>query len=153
MNLIEQLKLHEGFRSDFYLCSAGKKTIGYGRNVENNPFSQEELNHLGRSEFLLEPMTEDEAEYLLVNDVKAVEIKLQTLPFWNDLSSARKAVCLNMAFNLGVAGFFQFKNMISALSGAFYERAAREMLDSKWATQVKQRAECLSAQMLTGEWQ
>ena len=60
MNLIEQLKRHEGFRSDYYQCSADKKTIGYGRNVDNNPFSSEELKMLGRDEFTAEPMTEDE---------------------------------------------------------------------------------------------
>ena len=57
MNLIEQLKEHEGFRANYYLCSSNKKTIGYGRNLDNNPFSNKELAILGRSEFDAQPIT------------------------------------------------------------------------------------------------
>lgn len=153
MNLIEQLKAHEGFESNYYKCTAQKKTIGYGRNVENNPFSEDELKVLGRTEFDDQPMTEEEAELLLVNDIERVKKDIQHKLKWNELSKPRQAVCINMAFNLGVAGFFNFRNMILALDDCYYERAAREMLDSLWAKQVKGRAEQLATQMYTGEWQ
>ena len=35
--VIELLKKHEGFRDHVYRCTAGKKTIGYGYNLDANP--------------------------------------------------------------------------------------------------------------------
>lgn len=153
MNLIEQLKRHEGFEEDYYQCTANKKTIGYGRNVEANPFSSKELAFLGRDEFIDEPMTEEEAEFLLVNDVNEVTALIQDHLPWSDMNLARQAVCVNMAFNLGVSGFFKFKNMLRALNDCYYEKAAVEMLDSRWAKQVSNRANELAVQMSTGAWQ
>lgn len=153
MNLIEQLKRHEGFEQDYYQCTANKKTIGYGRNVDANPFSTKELAYLGRDCFNTEPMTEEEAEFLLVNDVNEVTALIKDHLPWADLCPARQAVCVNMAFNLGVSGFFKFKNMVRALHGCYYEKAAVEMLDSRWARQVSNRANELALQMSTGAWQ
>lgn len=153
MNLIEQLKRHEGFRSDYYQCTANKKTIGYGRNVDNNPFTADELKMLGREDFYLEPMTEEEAEFLLVNDVKAVHAQIYDKTGLARLNLARQAVCINMAFNLGVNGFLKFKNMLKAVKEERFERAAIEALDSRWASQVGDRADELANQLATGEWQ
>lgn len=152
MNLIEQLKRHEGFESDYYQCTADKRTIGYGRNVDDNPFSKAELEMLGREDFDIEPMTEDEAEELLVNDVNSVIDKIKPLLPWAELCPSRQAVCANMAFNLGTYGFSKFKKMIAALHDKAYAKAAVEMLDSRWAEQVYQRASDLSWQMKDGEW-
>lgn len=153
MNLIEQLKKHEGFEPDYYQCTADKKTIGYGRNVDNNPFTDEELIMLGRDNFDVTPMTEDEAEVLLVNDVKKVEASIKQLLPWHKLNSARQAVCTNMAFNLGTGGFSRFKRMVAAINDFYFEKAANEMLDSRWAKQVHGRAIELAEQMKTGHWQ
>lgn len=153
INLIEQLKRHEGFESDYYQCTANKRTIGYGRNVDNNPFSTKELEMLGRDDFTNEPMTEEEAEQLLVNDVKeTIELIKDHLP-WNELNPARQGVCANMAFQMGVSGLFKFKNMIRSLHDCFYEKAANEMLNSRWAKQTTNRANELAIQMDSGEWQ
>ncbi len=153
INLIEQLKKHEGFRSDYYLCTADKKTIGYGRNVDNNPFSAKELIFLGRDDFSSKPMTTDEAETLLLNDVNEIIALIKAHLPWADLCPARKAVCVNMAFNIGISGFFQFKNMLRAIKNNDYEQAAVEMLDSLWARQVSGRAIELAVQMKSGVWQ
>lgn len=153
LNLIEQLKLHEGFRSNYYTCTAGKKTIGYGRNVDDNPFTKEELNRLGRCEFGNLPMTEDEAEYLLVNDVNNVMTELKRHIDLSCHSSARQAAIINMAFNLGVPRLLKFKKALAAMNRKQYRLAAIEMLDSRWADQVGQRAVDLAGQMQTGEWQ
>lgn len=153
MNLIEQLKRHEGFESDYYQCTANKTTIGYGRNVEDNPFTAEELVMLGREEFFLEAMTEEEAEFLLENDVNNIKTRLMSLFPLENLNGPREAVCINMAFNLGIGGFFKFKKMISAVKDGYYEKAAVEMMDSRWAKQVSNRANELAIQMHSGSWQ
>jgi len=154
INLIEQLKKHEGFSGCYYQCTANKQTIGYGRNVENNAFSEEEELMLGADrDFELEPMNRDEAEYLLENDVLAIERNLRRRITMSHLNSARKAVCINMSFNIGVSGFMKFKNTVKAIERGDYDTAANEMLDSKWAKQVHDRANELALQMSLGEWQ
>jgi len=51
---------------------------------------------------------------------------------------------LNMAYQLGFAGFCKFKKTIAYLQEAEWEKASEEMLDSKWAVQTPNRAKELS---------
>jgi lysozyme len=56
-----------------------------------------------------------------------------------------------MCFNLGLQGLLGFKDMMLAIEAEDYDRAANEMLESKWATQVGERAICLAGIMRHGE--
>lgn len=133
--VIEQLILHEGVKLKPYKCTAGKLTIGIGRNLESRG------------------ITEHEAYMLCSNDVNDINRDLQfQWPFYTHLDDARRAVLLNMAFNLGISGLLKFKKMLAALLQLDYSKAAAEMLDSKWAKQVGSRADDLAKQMRTGEW-
>ena len=129
---IEQLKIDEGFRGQPYLDTVGKTTIGYGRNLDDNP------------------LTEEEAEYLMEKDVKQVEDMCNILPFWGFLNKTRKDIIVNMVFNLGFTGFLEFKNTIFYLNEKDYENAADEMLNSRWASQVGDRSQRLSLKMREG---
>lgn len=91
---------------------------------------------------------------LLANDVAVVEKALSlTLPWTDTLDPVRRAVLVNMGFNLGVGGLLKFTRTLAALEEGDYAKAARLMLDSKWATQVGARARRLAAQMEYGQWQ
>ena len=70
--------------------------------------------------------------------------------WFHELSHNRKRVVVNMIFNLGRTGFARFTKTIAYLSGRDYEAAADEMLDSRWAEQVGNRAKFLSGLMLMG---
>lgn len=132
---INQIKIDEGFRGEPYKCTAGKTTIGYGRNLDANP------------------LTVTEAEYLLMNDLTLVEKVIKSrCGFFEKLNDARKDVIINMTFNLGLNGVLKFTNMIAAIEADDYERAAVEMLDSRWARQVGKRAERLSQLMKNGSY-
>jgi lysozyme len=135
LNTTEQVKRHEGFRGQPYLCSAGATTIGYGRNLDANP------------------LTEEEAAYLLANDLEKVRKELNGKVQLMGHCCARQGVIVNMAFNMGIPRLMKFKNMLAAFKVKDYETAAKEMLDSRWANQVKGRALALANQMLTGDWQ
>lgn len=135
MSLIEQLKRHEGLRLKPYKCTADKLTIGYGRNLEDKGIS------------------ESEAELMLSSDIHEVQDELtKRLAIYSSLNPARKDALTNMGFNLGVSGLLNFKNMISALELGYYDLAAAEMLDSRWAKQVGERAKELSEQIRTGSY-
>ena len=133
VNLKEQLIKHEGVRLRPYRCTAGKLTIGIGRNLDDVGISQEE------------------ALYLLDNDIsKATSALLQALPWVKDLDDARRNVLINMAFNLGINGLLGFKNTLGLIEQGNYGAAAKQMLLSKWAMQVKDRAVELSKIMESG---
>lgn len=131
--LIEQLARDEGLRLRPYKCSAGKLTIGFGRNLEDNGISREE------------------AEQMLQNDIDDVVRELQTIKQYNYLDPIRQTVLANMAYNLGVPTLKKFRNMLANISLGDYSNAAKEMLNSKWARQVGDRATRLAEIMRTGE--
>lgn len=128
--LIAQIQRHEGLRLKPYHCTAGKLTIGYGRNLED----------VG--------ITAHEAEILLVGDLSRCEDAcLHAFPWFADLSESRQDVILNMCFNLGLAGLKKFTKFLRAVELGNYDTAADEMLDSLWAKQVKSRALELAGMM------
>ena len=128
-----QLMADEGNKRFPYRCTAGKLTIGVGRNLDDVGIS------------------DDEIKYLLNNDIYRAEIAARTLfPSFDSLSDARKAVLINMAFNLGQTRLAGFKRLREAVEAKAWEQAAVEMLDSKWAVQVGQRAQRLAQQMRQG---
>jgi len=133
--LIDMLVLHEGKRHHVYECSAGKLTVGVGRNLED----------LG--------LSDGEIDFLLRNDLMRVQSELaMNVPCFLKLSETRQAVLMDMCFNLGISRFLQFQNMLTALEIGDYMEAATEMLDSRWAKQVGQRATRLANMMATDEW-
>lgn len=133
--LVKMLEQDEGFKPKPYRCSAGKLTIGYGRNLEDKGLSREE------------------ASYLLHEDIRdAIKFLDQQLPWWKSLDGeARQEALVNMAFNLG-GRLLGFKKMLAALKSKDYGRAADEALDSKWAGQVGQRAQRIARAFREGVW-
>jgi|TARA_Y100000114_G_C11752498_1_gene325111 lysozyme len=131
--LLQQLQRHEGLRLKPYRDAVGKLTIGYGRNLDDRGIS------------------EDEAGFMLDNDIDQVVAELERLPLYLGLDSVRQTVLANMAFNMGVPTLLEFRRMLGALAEKDWDRAADEMLDSKWARQVGSRAVELSELMRRGE--
>jgi lysozyme len=66
--------------------------------------------------------------------------------------NVRRFVVKNMLFNIGLGRLLGFKKMLAAVRAGDYDRAAEEMMDSKWARQVKGRAVELAEMMRTGEY-
>lgn len=133
--VLNQLKKHEGLSLTPYKCSAGALTIGYGHNLDERGISEEA------------------AELLLKQDAQIALNQAKTrIPCFKNLSEARKYVVIDMLFNLGLSRFMGFKKMLAALDKADYKTAAKEMLNSKWSTQVKSRAQFLAKIMETGKW-
>jgi len=80
-----------------YRCTAGKLTIGVGRNLDDRGISEEE------------------AFYLLDNDIADCVTDLQShLSWFNRLDDVRKAVLVDMCFNLGIGRMMKFENMLAA---------------------------------------
>lgn len=126
------IRNHEGCRLKPYKCTAGKVTIGYGRNLDDKGIS------------------EQEADRMLHSDVLECIADLETYGYWNTLSGTRKAALLDLRFCVGPAGYRGFKKMNAALSAGDYGKAADEIMDSKFATQTGHRADDLVVMLQNG---
>ena len=149
MNIyIERLCRHEGLRLMPYRCPQGKLTIGVGRNIEDNPFTSEELKAVGDWQH---GITKNAALFLLRNDIKRVyrQCKKQ-IPAFKSLNSDRQYALVDMAFNLGINGLLKFKKMLNALFYGNYDLAAKECLCSEYAEQTGKRAQIISQTLRSG---
>lgn len=119
----EQIAVHEGFKPLLYRCSAGKPTIGYGRNLEDNGISL------------------SEARMLLRNDV--INSKTDCIRIfhdWESFTESRKWALIDMRFNLGPGSFRTFEKMIAAIEENDWQKAAHEAQNSLWYHQTGYRA-------------
>lgn len=134
--LIADLKRDEGLRLTAYKDTVGVWTVGYGHA------------HVAPGTV----WTEARAEAALIADVKQHNAELaKDLPWIARLDPMRRRVLQNMAFNLGVKGLLGFKNTLAMIQAGDYAGAAKGMLNSLWAKQVKGRAVRLAEQMRTGQ--
>ncbi len=71
-------------------------------------------------------------------------------PSFDELSPNRQKALIDMMFNLGYTRLGKFIKMRKAIANGDYAEAASQMLDSKWAKQVKGRATTLAEMMHDG---
>ncbi len=130
--LTNELKRDEGFSGRVYKCTAGKLTIGYGHNVEDNPIPE----HI--------------AGKLLEDDIVGCVAKCERWKWFHALSDTQQRAIVNMVFNIGFNGVCKFKRMIAAIENEDFDLAAKEMIDSRWYVQVGDRAKRIVSMMRFG---
>ncbi len=136
--LTDQLIRHEGMKLQLYKCPANKWTIGVGRNLEDRG------------------VTEEEARFLLSNDISISVDELQrTFNWFHLLDDTRQRAIVDLHFNLGLNRLKTFKKTIGLIEEAIegrveWSQVSSELLDSKWSTQVGQRAEQIADMMRLG---
>ena len=152
---MEKLIAHEGLRLQVYKDTLGIATIGIGRNLEDRGITPEELEWMdipNMDTIYQYGISEADAMYLAQNDVQIVEEELlRSHPCVENLDAVRQLVLVDMAFNMGVPRLGKFKKMWAAIHENNFDEAAKEMLDSRWANQVKSRSTKLAHAMHTGE--
>ncbi len=116
------IKKHEQFKPYLYRDTSGKLTIGWGRNLESRGISV------------------DEAELMFENDFVTAINDLKFYRWYIDQPKIVQYALIDMCFNLGIIKLLGFKKMIQALHDKDYRKAALEVLDSKYASQVRDRA-------------
>ncbi len=88
----------------------------------------------------------------MANDIiKFCKALTATYPWYVHLDDVRKIALLDMAFNLGMEGLAEFKNMLMAIEHGAYQKASCHALNSKWADQVGKRAEDVAHMIETGD--
>jgi lysozyme len=130
--LIDSLIRHEGHKNRMYTCTEGVPTIGVGHSLHN-------------------PISDTAVMQILLDDIEICVTELDRVrPNWRQHNEARQNVLVEMVFNLGMPRLNQFTKMWAALDAKDYNEAAKQMLLSRWAVQVGQRAKTLSDRMKAG---
>jgi lysozyme len=152
------IKGHEGLRFKPYLDSLQFNTIGYGhKNIHG-------LTYVDKAT----------ADALFERDFAKAESLASQLPMYAQLDPVRRMALVNMVFNMGLgqspstgfagSGVRSFKRALTALEMAtsvedptqrnkLFDEAAKEVLSSKYATQVKDRAKNVAEVLKTGKIQ
>ncbi len=128
-NLVQE----EGDRKKPYKDQFGNLTIGIGRNLTAKGISQ------------------DEEDLMFANDVNEAVLAARVIfPTFGDLSENRKAVLVDMAFNLGEGALSQFHGLIAAVADEDWLQASQSILNSRYAAEVPTRAAHLAQLMKDG---
>lgn len=112
MELIEDIKIEEGFSGEPYKDHLGFDTIGYGTKL---------------------PLDVEEAELLLRHRLGKVIAGVNSSFHNCDLKPEAWDILYQMAYQMGLKGLLGFRMMKIALERTDYVTASEEMLDSKWA--------------------
>jgi lysozyme len=138
LRLREELIRDEGERLIAYRDNSAEKnwTIGVGHLLGSTP--------------RMSSITKHESRALLEADIdEALGVAHVLVPKYSFFAEDRQRALVNMAFNLGMR-LAEFKKFLAALNAEDWNLAATEMMDSKWAGQVKDRAERLKQMILRG---
>ncbi len=130
--LRQQLRTHEGWELFPYKDTVGKLTIGCGRNLTDRGLSEPEIR------------------FLLDNDINDCINALVTFPWFPALDPVRQRVFVDLCF-MGMGRLRGFTKMLAATARGDWATAAHELLDSKYAVQVGERARTLARMLETGE--
>jgi len=125
--LLNRIKEHEGFRSRVYKCTEGYDTIGYG-------FAIKDLY-----------LSEGVSELILREKVTNLRLRIEKKFDWfNEVPREVQEVLLEMSYQMGVSGVSKFKNALKHMRNGEWNKAADEMLLSRWYKQTPKRAKELS---------
>ena len=134
--LIADLRRDEGAINHAYQDSLGYWTIGVGHLVDARKGGK---------------VSDGVINLMLSDDIADVVADLNDhLPWWKDLDEPRQRALANMVFNLGVTGLLKFHRFLTAMEDGDWATAGMEMMASKWATEVGDRAKRLQGVILGG---
>lgn len=134
-------RVFEGLRLRVYKDTVGKRTIGYGHNLDGGS----DLNVIKTG---LDPdelrsgtsITIDQAKEIYdldMGDVRRWIIRL--VPNFTDHPVLVQEILLDLGFNMGQRTLSQFRNTLGAFIRKDYEAAADGLEASRWYEQVKSR--------------
>jgi lysozyme len=135
------IRLEEGLRLKPYYCSEGFPTIGFGEKIGNKGDPLPNIT-----------TTKEEALVFLRKRISEIipQLIAHNTIAWNNCNRQQQAILISMAYQVGVSGLLAFKKMWKAIEMKDFKEAGKQMLDSKWATQTRNRAVRHSNTMSSG---
>ena len=131
-HLVDNIKQEEGYKAKPYTDTTGNITVGFGTNIS-----------IG--------VSKEEAEQLLQHrlQVNGKEFAERWKPF-STMPTGVQSALVDLSYNLGVSGVLKFSKMLSDLEAGDYDKAADEILNSKYATEVPSRAKRIADEIRAG---
>ena len=131
--LRKTLKVDEGVKNEIYLDHLGYPTFGIGHLIVEA--DEEHGKPVGT------PITEERVNSVFDSDVAIyISEAKKVFPNLDDLPEEAQEVIVNMTFNMGAPRLSKFKKFIAGVNAGDWNTAAVEMMDSRWAKQVGNRA-------------
>jgi len=136
MNMEEfkkEIIIDEGIKHEIYLDHLGLPTMGVGHLITE--WDEEYGKPVGT------PVSEERVNNCLTQDIHVtIEECKKLYEDFDVLPVDAQHIIANMMFNMGRPRLSKFKKMKEAVDKRDWFEAAYEMTDSKWATQVPNRA-------------
>ena len=138
--LRKQLEIDEGVKYEIYLDHLGYPTFGIGHLVI--PSDIEYREDVGTR------VSEERVRECFDKDVESVlrDCTLLYKDFY-ELPEEVQQIVANMMFNMGYTRLSKFKGMKKGVDARDWNKAADEMVDSRWYKQVTNRANRLVERM------
>ena len=138
--LREEIAEDEGCKFEIYLDHLGLPTCGIGHLVvENDPEYGQPVGT---------PVDEERVRQMFNLDIAVTLDECRVLyDNFDDLPEECQHIIANMMFNMGRPRLSKFKGMKAGVDARDWNRAADEMVDSRWYDQVPNRAKRLVARM------
>ena len=138
--LRQELEYDEGMEYKIYHDHKGYPTFGIGHLVTQS--DPEFSLPLGA------PVSEERVAECFNQDVQTTIAECKILyDNFEDLPNEVQKILANMMFNMGRPRLSKFKGMKAGVDARDWNRAADEMVDSRWYTQVPNRARRLVSRM------
>jgi lysozyme len=137
----QELTLDEGSSLTAYKDNLGNWTIGIGHYLGTDKafgslnWTQDQVNETFEDDFAV---AEDEARTVF--------------PSFDGLDGARKGALVNMAFQLGESSLRNFTTFLHYLDLGKYEEAALDLMNTRYARQVQDRAKRIAYRIRTGDY-
>jgi lysozyme len=134
--LREELAEDEGCKYEIYLDHLGLPTFGIGALIkEHDPEYGQPVGT---------PVSEERVRQRFNLDIAVtIEDCGRLYSDFDELPEEAQLVIANMCFNLGYPRLSKFKGMKAGVDARDWDRAADEMVDSRWHDQVPNRAKRL----------
>ena len=138
--LREEIAEDEGCKYEIYLDHLGLPTTGIGHLITES--DEEHGKPVGTV------VEQDRVQNLFALDMAVTIDECKVLyPDFEDLPEEVQHIIANMCFNMGRPRLSKFKMMQAAVNARDWNEAAEQMIDSKWYTQVPNRARRLVDRM------
>ena len=138
--LRKELERDEGVKYEVYLDHLGYPTFGIGHLItDDDPECGASVGTKVDSDRVQEAFEADVESVL--SDCERLYVQFEHLP------EEVQLIIANMMFNMGYTRLSKFKGMKRGVDSRNWEKAADEMVDSKWYEQVTRRADRLVVRM------
>ena len=138
--LRQEIEADEGNVHEIYLDHLGLPTFGIGHLVRDT--DPEHGQPVGT------PVSEERVNICFDNDIQGTITDCKNLfDNFDDLPEEAQLILCNMMYNLGYTRLSKFSKLRGSISIMDFTESANQMYDSKWRTQVPNRAERLINRM------